>query len=122
MNNKFPKIVKLLISICIAIISLHIIPSNCAKANSLIPTISFEPSKGRDANGSKSDHALEGEWLFFEEKLYLQKDLSDSVLNGGKVVSIPGEFKNHMSGEKTNSFGTYVVDVSVPNSFIGKKM
>lgn len=64
---------------------------------------------------------IDGEWMFFEKQLLSPNQL-DSLTNDSerKLVSIPIDFHS-ITGEK-NTFGTFVVLVTIPENYVGESL
>lgn len=94
---------------------IQLMTSNTTHAKSTMPTISLE---SYDEEEFYLD--LDGEWLFFEEELLLHTDLTEQMMKKGQVLQVPTDFASHMGRE--NSYGTYIVNVRLPEGLIGKSI
>lgn len=109
--NKFKSILML----SLLLLTIFILPVTSVYAMDSLPEITL------DSSGEKESYvALDGEWLFFEEQLLLLTDVTDSVIAQGSMIELPTDFASHT--ENKNNFGTYVVNLLLPESLVGERL
>lgn len=69
-------------------------------------------------NSGEFYEKLDGEWIWFEEKILNPNEISKMTHSEGKKVSLPSSFES-LSGKK-NSYATYSTTVKIPKEYVGK--
>lgn len=86
-----------------------------AKSKEFIPRVSL------DLAGADEVYIdLDGEWLFFQERLLDQEQLTTISVEDGERVQLPTNFAS-LTGKK-NSFGTFVIEVDLPEQLVGESI
>lgn len=109
--NKF--IVVLALSFFLLIVSMLSVTNVHGKGS--LPEITLSTSDNDEFYDS-----LDGEWLFFEEQLLLLSDLTDRVVQQGRIINLPTDFASHT--ENKNSYGTFMATISLPASMVGESV
>lgn len=110
-KNKFIQLFLLLLIIVVV----QLMYKSSVYANQFIPTIVWD-----DNNQDELYSNLDGKWLFIKEQFVSPSTITQLSHHEGESIHIPQDFLSHTG--KANTFGTYVLNVSLPEYVVGSSM